>query len=88
MKALYPAPASVFTFRLSESPRLMLVVFAKPSIPPFPTGGLLPSFQPTVPGKQFSTVTAFPVEHDRATGVTWTADELADSTPDATARTT
>jgi len=40
----------VFTFRLIDSPLLMLCAVAKPSMPPPETGGVFPSVQELVPG--------------------------------------
>src|SRR5438046_3181076 len=74
-------PAAPSTLRSTEPPLLTLCAVAKPAIPPFATASAPASFQPFEPGKQFSSTTALPVEHARATGVACTESESPDTPP-------
>ena len=78
----------VWALTSNDEPRLTLTAVANASIPPLPSKPAEPVFQSVVPGKQFSTTTELPVEHERAAGAACAVSELVDSAPAITARTT
>ena len=70
----------VLTLRSTLEPALTLVAVAKPSIPLSYARPAFVSFQPALPGVQFSTTVALPVEQDRASGLACASEaDLADS---------
>ncbi len=78
---------AVLTLTSTAWPASMLACVAYPSMPPFEACSAPCVFQFVVPGKQFSTTIAFPVEQLAACGVAPATSDTGEVPPLETART-
>ena len=85
----YGALSAVLTLMSTEPPALIDDAVAKPSmlVEDEPTGPAEVARQAVVPGVQFSTTIALPVEHVLASGLAEMADDAPESPELALART-